>query len=129
MTRHVIFYFVLIILTSCSDDYRLGNAKKFNDLVAQRQDIETPEELISLYYDPNGNNDDPEFKITSTKVSENNFEITLIQEGIGDDSVYGERIIMRAQLKGSTWTVTEIKMSWKCQNERGHQNWSAAPCD
>jgi hypothetical protein len=123
------FLIVLIVWTSCGQSYRTGNVKKFNKLIEQRTDLKTPEDLITFYYDPDGYNSKTPYKIIAKKLDSDSFEITLTQENIEDDSVFAEKVVLIAKQNGDIWTVSDIKLSSKCQSDRGHQDWQADPCE
>ncbi len=136
MKKTVILLSVLVLAISCcgKESFNILDTKEFNDKIANRTDIKTPDELIKLYY----NYDDLEMfyhqegkqSVTIRVVSlrENRYEITLIHEGLLDDSQSGEKIVMTAKQTGASWTVTEIKKNWKCWAGRGHTNWGTELC-
>ena len=120
---------LLSCLTSCSESFQTVDPKKFNEKIADRTDIKTPEELITLYYDWPESEGKPKLTIRANKSGDSNYEITLIHEGLQDDSQSGEKIVMKAKLNGPTWIVTEIKKNWKCWDGRGHSGWGTDPCN
>ena len=55
--------------------------------------------------------------------------VVVTDNGLLDDSVRSERL--RLELKknrSGVWRVISGRRSWRCQQGRGHQNFSAAPC-
>jgi hypothetical protein len=119
----------VFILTSCSDSYKILNADSFNNKIAGRTDIKTPEDLITLYYGFSSQN----ISVTSRELATDYYQITLIHEfkgnSEGDDSVAGEKIVMTAKRIGQKWTICEIKEAWKCWSGRGHTGWGNTPCN
>ena len=115
-------------MTSCSESFKTIDTKAFNEKIASRTDIKTPEELIKIYYDYPANEGNPKLTVNSKELSDKSVEITLIHEGLEDDSQSGEKIVMTAKLTGQTWTVIEIKKNWKCWDGRGHTSWGTTPC-
>ncbi|MDR2009603.1 MAG: hypothetical protein LBQ22_03895 [Bacteroidales bacterium] len=105
------------------------DATSFNKEISNRTDIKTPDELIRLYHIENENSEGTrKFSIETEVIEENYYKITLIHEGVPDDSVSAVKIIMKAKRNGCKWTVTEIKKTWKCWKERGHADWGIEPC-
>ena len=121
---------VLVLLTSgCGQEsFNILDTKEFNDKIADRTDIGTPEELIEIYYDRSEVDDNSTVTINTIDLGDNIYEITLIHEGLPDDSVAGRKIVMTAELTGTTWIVTEIKENWKCWEGRGSAKWGTKLC-
>ncbi len=120
---------ILICLTSCSELFKTIDPKTFNEKIADRTDIKTPEQLIRLYYNYPENEGHPILTIKVNKSENGNFDIILTSEGLEDDSLSGEKIVMKAKLNGQKWVVIEIKKNWKCLNGRGHASWGTKRCN
>jgi hypothetical protein len=129
MKRLVIILIFLALLTSCSESFKIIDPTKFNEKINSRTDIKTSTDLITLYYDYPKSEGTPTLSITSDKIGGNSYEITLIHEGLEDDSQSGVKIVMKAKLNGQVWSVTEIKKNWKCWDGRGHVTWGTVPCN
>jgi hypothetical protein len=122
------FLFTILSLTfllSCSESYKLLDPKAFNEQIVTRTDIRTPEALIMFYYNYPEEEGPQNIMIESGKLNDNSYEITLVHEGIGDDSQAAEKIIMKAELNGQTWRVIEIKkklevLEWQRAYRLGH---------
>lgn len=55
--------------------------------------------------------------------------VTVIDDGYADDSVRGEKFIYELKLDESgVWKVISAKKAQVCQQNRGHQDYSTAPC-
>jgi len=54
--------------------------------------------------------------------------VTLTAEGLADDSVYGEKRIITFAKKSGVWTIKDIRVGWRCQQGRGHQNYAGKLC-
>lgn len=71
-----------------------------------------------------------EFRVESTSRPEgfDAAEVTVTRDGYTDDSVRGDRhhIVMRRE--AGIWNITSATIAWRCQEERGHQGYSADPC-
>jgi len=119
----------LTFLASCSEAFKTIDAKKFNEKIATRTDIKTPQELIKLYYDYSESAGNPKLTIEAKDLGNNSFEIILIQEGFEDDSQSSQKIVMTAKQTGLTWIVKEIKENWKCWDGRGQTSWGIRPCN
>ncbi len=120
------FLFLLLFLTSCSVSI---DSTEFNSQIESRTDINSPEELIKLYYGPYEIEGNSKLTITTKTSGENKFEITLIHNGVADDSVSDIRIVMNATKTNQTWTVLSIQKCWKCHEGRGHSYWGARKCN
>lgn len=130
MVKQIITLIVtLSFLTSCSESFKTIDPKNFNEKIADRTDIKTPEQLITLYYNYPENEGHPTLIITVNKTESGNFEITLINEGLEDDSLSGEKIVMMAKLTGQKWIVTDIRKNWKCLDGRGQTSWGTKRCN
>lgn len=70
-----------------------------------------------------------EFKYPSAEET-NTMTLTITNEGLLDDSVRAERFVfdLRKNSRG-VWTVNSAQKSWSCQQNRGHQDFSAVPCN
>jgi len=123
--KGLVFLFSLLLLTSCSVSI---DSTEFNAQIASRTDINSPEDLMRLYYGSYELEGNSKLTISTKTSGENQFEITLIHNGVADDSVSDMRIIMKATKTNQTWTVLFIKKSWKCHEGRGHSYWGATKC-
>lgn len=121
--------FTLVFLNACSESFKTVDAKAFNNKIANRTDITTPEELVKLYYADPERSVPAKISIHTSKLKEDSYVITLIDEGLEDDSQSAEKIIMLARQTGETWVVIQIKKNWKYEDGRGHTNWGTKPCN
>lgn len=128
-SSYLAFFLLMLVMTSCTESFNYVAPNAFNTKIINREDIATPEGLILLYYDYSPNETKPKLTITSELRADSTYEITLIHEGIPDDSQSGLKIIMTAKKTGNTWKVNEIKQNWKCWPSRGHSNWGTGLCN
>ncbi|HTO14993.1 MAG TPA: hypothetical protein VLZ83_04445 [Edaphocola sp.] len=128
MKRILGLILMLAFFSSCAESYKVIEPNTFNEQIANRSDIETPEDLIRVYYDYPEEEGVPNLNIKSKKLNKNNFEVTLIHEGLMDDSQAGIKIVLKAKKTEQTWTVSEIKENWKCWEGRGHTDWGTELC-
>ncbi|MCP1997248.1 hypothetical protein [Flavobacterium sp. HSC-61S13] len=89
------------------------------------------EEEIMQAYSPKDKQAESNYKYTITKLSSGNGKtlVQLVEENLSDDSVKDKKVIMRV-LKNDKgqFVVDEIKESYRCRLNRGHQDWSASFC-
>lgn len=123
------FLFATIILNSCSESFASMDTQSFNEKIANRSDIETPEELIIMYYDYPEVKESPQFSVQFKELKADEYKITLIHEAIEDDSQSAIKIVMLAEKDGQTWVVLKIDKNWKCSAGRGHTNWGTGLCN
>ncbi|MCJ7801197.1 MAG: hypothetical protein MUP82_02435 [Candidatus Marinimicrobia bacterium] len=100
---------------------------EFNQRVRKAGNIVTPIELIKYYL---GEIDaDQDIDISVAQVENNQYEITLIQGNVKDDSIAGIKIIMVAKNDNNQWTVLDIQRTWKCQKGHGPSKFSKKLCN
>ena len=121
--------FLLLLLTSCSENFDSINPTEFNQRISKRTDIKTAKELIEIYYDYPKNEGVPKLTFKNKIINEELIEITLIHDYQEDDSERAIKIIMTAELKNKKWSVKEIKKNRKCWDGRGHTNWGIELCN
>jgi hypothetical protein len=129
MKRYFLFVPLALFFASCGEPYKSIDPKEFNDMISKRTDIRTPSALIHLYYPTINDGVEPTTSIETKSLGGGEFEIIMVSEHLGDDSQQAEKIIMMAHDNGNTWTVNEIRLSWKCYEGRGSTNWNATPCN
>lgn len=125
------------ICTACRnnddvDSFVQVEAKEYNSRIAewttQREAWTTDPVLITrkLF----NNEGDPERKTVIDFESQANdkVRVTLTQEGLSDDSVYGEKRIIDFELINGVWTITQIRLGFRCSKSRGHTNYSGYLC-
>ena len=55
--------------------------------------------------------------------------ITLIEDGINDDSMKAKKVVMTINSKDGQLTVSKIKQSYQCWEGRGHADWNSSYCN
>jgi hypothetical protein len=65
------------------------------------------------------------YTITENKIGENTREITLVEDGLLDDSKAGRKLVMTVD---KTNKVLSIKENHKCYAGRGHETWGTENC-
>ncbi|WP_408582941.1 hypothetical protein QCB52_08845 [Myroides odoratimimus] len=64
----------------------------------------------------------------ATTTDPNKFTLSLLEDGINDDSLKALKVIMTVEKKKDTFRVLGIKESYQCWKDRGHQDWGADYC-
>jgi hypothetical protein len=54
--------------------------------------------------------------------------VTVLQQGIADDSVAAVRHVLRYEPDGDGWRLVSSMRTQQCQPGRGHQKFAAAKC-
>ena len=54
--------------------------------------------------------------------------VTVLQEGLADDSVAAVRTVLRYEPDGDGWRLVSSERTQRCREGRGHQEFSAADC-
>src|SRR5690606_37368312 len=121
--KFILAFVFSLILLSCNESFEELDTEKFNIEMASRNDIKTPEELITIFYNYPKNEAKPKLSISKTEIDKNIFEITLIHDNQEDDSQKAEKIIMTAEKIGTKWYAKKIIRNWKCYSGRGHTDW------
>ncbi|MCL2689613.1 MAG: hypothetical protein FWE57_07190 [Chitinispirillia bacterium] len=127
-----LFVLIIPLIFSCShtESFWPIDVKEFNEKIAGRTDIKTSEELIWLYDEyPQSQEGFRKRSVQTVAVNHEEYKITLIQEGLADDSMFGVKIVMTAKQTGTVWAVTEIKENWRCRKGRGQRNWGIEKCN
>lgn len=93
------------------------------------KNFSTPEEIIEAVY-PKEPKAEGKYSYTITKGNGtgNESTLTLISEGIPDDSMYALKVEMAVINENGQWKILRIKEAYKCWPGRGHEEWGAAPC-
>lgn len=114
------------------EEFKIIDDSKINELneliIAKKF---SSEEEIMQAYSPKDKEAESNYKYTISKLSSGNGKtlVQLVEENLSDDSVKDKKVIMRVlkNQKGQ-FVVDEIKESYKCRLNRGHQDWSASFC-
>lgn len=124
-----LFFIGLLLLNSCDEAFQNIDPTEFNDLLSERSDIETGEALMKAYYNPTLGEGKPVLTIESLPYKKDMLIITLIHDGLLDDSMRAMKIILIAKKEQAYWKVLEIKKNWKCRVDRGHEDWGIELCN
>ena len=130
MKELLIVALIAIFMTSCSESFENVDSTEFNNSIAARTDIETAQELITLYYGyPEESEGETNISIEAKELGSGKIQVTLVHDKLKDDSLQALKIVMIAKQKGQSWTVLEIKKNWKCWEGRGNTNWGTEYCN
>ena len=103
--------------------------KSLNDSILTRN-LKTEEEIMHFYkpksIETEGNYT---YSITKHAIDNDSKEVILIEDGLLDDALAAIKTTMILKIENSLLKVISIKENYKCQQNRGHQFWSATLCD
>lgn len=93
------------------------------------ENLNTEEDIIRTYL-PEDLEAEGNYSYHIEKLNENGTlsEYQLIENHRMDDSLKGIKVIMTFEKTENGLRVTEIKKSFQCWENRGHENWSAELC-
>lgn len=120
--------FLLVIVGCEEEEYKKIDPSTFNQEIALRTDLNEPEDLIYAYYQPETEGK-AKVELTVEEIAESEYRITLIHDGLLDDSQRAVKYIMEAERIDSSWLVSSIKTNWKCWEGRGHEDWGIEYCN
>jgi len=102
-----------------------------NDLnkTITENNISTAEEVMRAY-SPEAEETEGRYsyEITVNRIDKTLEEVTLVEDGIMDDSVKGKKVLMQIKTDAGILIVESIKQTIKCWQGRGHEHWSTEPC-
>jgi hypothetical protein len=55
-------------------------------------------------------------------------EVTVVLEGLLDDSIAAERFVLALRRQGDVWTLASARWAQRCAAGRGHTDFSTEPC-
>jgi hypothetical protein len=91
--------------------------------------MSTDEQLMNTYaprdMEAEGNYS---YTVTGKDLGNDQRELTLVESGLMDDSILGRKVIMYLAQANGAWKIISLKENYQCRNGRGHENWSADPC-
>ena len=120
-------------IESAIQEYELISQEKIDDLnqAIQRDKLTSVEEIMRFYSpETKGAEGKYTYDITVLKMANSStILVTLIEDGINDDSMRAKKVIMNVTAKDGNFVVTKIKQSYKCWEGRGHSDWNASYCN
>ncbi len=129
ITQILLLGIFITCLVSCVESFNYIEADEFNRKITERTDIKTAEELIILFYNYPKSEGTPKLNCISKELKNNKIQVTLIHNGLEDDSQSAVKIVMIVEKTENKWFVHEIKNNWKCWKDRGHTNWGTKYCN
>ncbi|MFD3002980.1 hypothetical protein ACFS7Z_21625 [Pontibacter toksunensis] len=123
---------LLLVIYSCRSGNDYGsfipeNKDKYNSQISSATDSNeawstTPYLIVGKLFGPAYHTEgNLGFTLEQTEISDEHISIIVTQEGLLDDSVYGEKRIIEFKYKANRWTIGSIKLGFKCQSGRGQQ--------
>lgn len=120
-------------IDSAIEEYELMTQEtvdKLNEAV-QREKLTSVEDIMR-FYAPEDKEAEGKYTYDMTVLQMSNSTatlITLIEDGINDDSMRAKKVVMNISTKEGKLVVTKIKQSYKCWEGRGHSDWNASYCN
>ncbi len=132
---------LLLLLSACSnngdshDSFMVEDATKYNNqiLTALQHNepwAQTPFLIVGELFGPAYQTEGiAGYAFEQTEIADDVVRVVVTQEGLLDDSVYGEKRIIEFRYKVDRWVIEDIKLGFKCQRNRGHQNYAGELCN
>jgi CCR4-NOT transcriptional regulation complex NOT5 subunit len=97
------------------------------DIVAKK--ITAPMDVVN-FYKPKGTQKEGKYtyNVVAKTIDSTTQEITVIEEGLLDDSKAAEKNVITINTQNGVSTVVSIQKSFKCYADRGHTDWGAELC-
>ena len=118
-------------LNPSSEPFNIVNdsiVEDLNHLITSRA-LNTHEKIMNTFK-PKSNEIEGPYSYTITKdiIDSITTEVVLIELGLPDDSIEGEKTVMIIKSKNESLFVVSIKENFKCYQNRGHEDWGIAVC-
>jgi|GEM_PF-783318 len=117
-----------LFLSSCAREYDLLDTTDINTRVQDRPDIETPEDLILLFYEQPPGVKIPGITVRSENYGNNEYRIELVHDPVTGKGYRAIRYVLLARLRDGEWFVSEIRRSCKCHREPEPARWKPGRC-
>jgi|GEM_PF-1710511 len=145
--------FILLLLISCKDkiESKVGfqekpkqeveneSGEKFEKLdvselnmkLVKSEEQFTPEAIMKMYYphEVEGAEGNEQISIHRKQISKTEVEMILTHENMLDDSMNGEKYVLRLKKVGDRWVAASLKKNWKCWEGRGQNSWGISNCN
>lgn len=138
MFRRALLLLLLPACTTPSADDFAGFAPKsptrYNRLIAagrarQQPWVRTPRRIISHLLGPELHAEPYPFTYQQLPLPDSSCTVTVTQERLPDDSVYGEKTVFRFAFWHGCWIITSLKVGYRCQYGRGYDDYSGVWCN
>lgn len=120
--------FSMFLIGSCRSEYTSLSTDEFNEKIAGKSQINSPEDLIKEYYLNDKSKIPENLKIDVEELKKGVYIINLLDEDIEHKDVKAVKLIMLAHKIEDTWTVYEIQKSSMCIKE-GEEVWTNEICE
>ncbi len=120
-------------IDSAIEEYELmaqETVDKLNEAV-QREKLTSVEDIMR-FYAPEDKGAEGKYTYDMTVLQMSNSTttlVTLIEDGMNDDSIRAKKVVMNISEKDGKLVVTKIKQSYKCWEGRGHSDWNSSYCN
>jgi len=118
-----------VFFVSCAEEFMYTNPELFNTTFKDDARLTSPEKVIEAWYRFDKNGARLNLTIAKNQLADDLFEVTLINDGMEDDSVEAEKLVMTVRKTTTGWLVEEVKSNYKCHDGRGHTNWGIQKCN
>lgn len=127
-------FLVLLFFSSCNNEGTLLDPAPFNREIRNRIDIADLAQFEQVFQASwlGGEKVPTTWEtISEEKVgaSESLWVLRMVADGLHDDSLRAEELLLKVHLSGRTWQVTQISIRTKCHEGRGHTSWGTNPCN
>lgn len=130
--------FFLVAVGGCEQAFESSFANKspaaYNQAISlgrrqQQAWTATPWRIMQHLLGPEANEESYPLHFQQVIHPDSSRTVTVTQENLPDDAIYGERTILTFVREESGWLVKEVKVGYKCQQGRGHQYYAGTWCD
>lgn len=91
--------------------------------------VETPYLIVNQLFGPRYNSEGHQTFVFEQYKNNNSLTIIVTQEGLLDDSVFGEKRIIEFKFQNGRWSIDRMRLGMKCHEYRGgHTNYSGEAC-
>jgi len=123
----VLFLLLGFIFTSSCDIYKAPDVDEFNEDIAGRISIKSPEDLVKYYYFGDEKYSKPGVTVNHEQKKQGLYQIYLYDLNLKDRLVKARRVSMLAHKIEDSWIVYEINESVKCSNSESDE-WQTESC-
>ncbi len=119
-----------VITPAPTENFQALDFEDLNKKITELTESISPQSIMKMYYPNEVESGEGNESITmnETTLKNGNIEVVLIHDNLLDDSVKGEKYVMKLKKQDAKWTVVSLKKNWKCREGRGHTAWGINSC-
>jgi hypothetical protein len=142
MSYRIITFIVWLssMISSCRNEdnhssFIIENTSKYNAEISSAIDnkeawTQTPFLIVGKLFGPEYRTEgNSEFMFEQIEITINHVTVIVTKAGLLDDSAYGEKRIIEFRYELNRWVIDNIKLGFRCQPGRGHENYSGELCN